>query len=299
MMTNSLLKSFAMTHLPQLEQEMTQFIDAQATEVNLLKSMSYSLAAGGKKLRPLLLLATLDFFNQPIERGAYQVAGALEMIHTYSLIHDDLPAMDNDDLRRGKPTNHIVFGEGMAILAGDGLLTEAFHLVAEASLEASLKVVLLQRLALGAGTRGMIGGQVADIEGETQQLDLASLQSVHRRKTGALIQFAVEAGLLISEQNQEVSQQMMVYAENFGIAFQIKDDLLDVIGDEAVIGKKTGMDEALGKSTYTSLLGVEGAQKALSDHYQLALSALQAVKEIRQLPQETSLLEELIQTLML
>lgn len=297
MMGDSLL-SFGKIHIPKLDREIDQFIKSQATEAHLLDSMSYSLAAGGKKLRPLLLLGTIAFFNGQITRGAYQVAGALEMIHTYSLIHDDLPAMDNDELRRGKPTNHIVYGEGLAILAGDGLLTEAFHLVAEAELAAELKVSLLQRLARYAGTQGMIGGQVADIEGESQQLDLPALQSVHRRKTGALIKFAVEAGLLISHQEQQISDQMQIYAENFGIAFQIKDDLLDVIGDETVIGKKTGMDQALNKSTYTSLLGVEGAKVALEDHCQLAMSALEKVKLELKITQETSLLAELIQTLM-
>lgn len=296
-MVASLLVSFADTHLPRLELEINQFITKQATEESLLKSMTYSLAAGGKKLRPLLLLATIDFFSGQLTRGAYQVAGALEMIHTYSLIHDDLPAMDDDELRRGQPTNHIVFGEGLAILAGDGLLTEAFHLVAEAELKPELKVGLLQRLAQGSGTQGMIGGQVADIEGESQQLDLTSLQSVHRRKTGALIKFAVEAGLLISGQEEKIVDLLLVYADNFGIAFQIKDDLLDVIGDEAVIGKKTGMDQALNKSTYTSLLGVEGAKQALEEHAQLALSALEEVKLEMNITGKTSLLEELIQTL--
>lgn len=298
MMVDSLLTTFANKHLPKLDQEINQFIKEHATEDSLLASMNYSLAAGGKKLRPLLLLATIDFFNGQITKGAYQVAGALEMIHTYSLIHDDLPAMDDDELRRGKPTNHIVFGEGLAILAGDGLLTEAFHLVAEAELAADLKVALLQRLAVGAGTQGMIGGQVADIEGESRQLDLACLQSVHRRKTGALIKFAVEAGLMLSGQEQQLVELMLIYADNFGIAFQIKDDLLDVIGDEAVIGKKTGMDQVLNKSTYTSLLGIEGAEKALEEHCQLALSILAEVKSKLRIDQKTSLLEELIQTLM-
>lgn len=298
-MADSLLTRFSADHLPRLAEEMTYFIQLQASEESLYESMAYSLAAGGKKLRPLLLLATIDFFNCQITRGAYQVAGALEMIHTYSLIHDDLPAMDNDDLRRGKPTNHIVFGEGLAILAGDGLLTEAFHLLAQADLDATLKVALLEGLAKGAGTQGMIGGQVADIEGESQQLDLASLQSVHRRKTGALIQFAVEAGLLLSGQEQKISELMMSYAENFGIAFQIKDDLLDVIGDEAALGKRTGMDQVMNKSTYTSLLGVEGAKKALAEHYGLALSALNEVKREFKMSNEQSILEELIQTLII
>lgn len=292
------LKRFSSTHLSSIDEVMLRTIQELASEESLLESMRYSVIAGGKRVRPLLFLATLAFFDQTIEKGHYQVAASLEMIHTYSLIHDDLPAMDNDELRRGKPTNHIVFGEGLAILAGDALLNEALYLVSDSELDDQAKVWLMKQLTLAAGSAGMIGGQVADIEGEKRLLCLEDLQSVHRRKTGALIKFAVEAGSYLAGADEKIVIEMGRYAEHFGIAFQIKDDLLDVLGDEALIGKKTGMDAALNKSTYTSLLGVSGAQSALKDHYTQAIVALDEVKKIMGKPMETSLLEQLIETLM-
>ncbi|WEG73846.1 polyprenyl synthetase family protein [Vagococcus intermedius] len=292
------LKSFSSHHLPLINEEMLETIQVLASEDSLRESMRYSVIAGGKRLRPLLLLATLAFFDHKIEKGHYQLAAALEMIHTYSLIHDDLPAMDNDDLRRGQPTNHIVFGEGLAILAGDALLNEALYLVSDSELDNESKVWLMKQLTLAAGSAGMIGGQVADIEGEERPLSLDELQSVHRRKTGALIKFAVEAGSYLAKVDEHIFIEMGLFAENFGIAFQIKDDLLDVLGDEALIGKKTGMDATLNKSTYTSLLGVKGAQTALQEHYTKAIAALDEVKKIIGKPMEVSLLEQLIETLM-
>lgn len=268
------LADFQTINLPIVEKTMVDFLTKKTTEASLLDAMTYSIDAGGKRLRPLLLLATLDFFESEITEGAYQVAAALEMIHTYSLIHDDLPAMDNDDLRRGKPTNHKVFGEAYGILAGDGLLTEAFHLVAESQINDSQKVQLLKMLAAAAGAQGMVAGQIADIEGEKTVLNLAELQAVHRRKTGALIEFAVVAGAVLANQSEAVCQKMQKFAQHFGIAFQIKDDLLDVVGDEQTIGKRTGMDQQLNKSTYPSLLGVEGAKTALNEECQLATQAL-------------------------
>ena len=268
------LRLFRQEHLPAVESAMLTFLTEETTEGALLEAMAYSIHAGGKRLRPLLLLATLAYFGQEIQTGDYQVAAALEMVHTYSLIHDDLPAMDNDDLRRGKPTNHKVFGEAQAILAGDGLLTEAFHLLGESQITDRQKLRLLPLLAKAAGSYGMVAGQVADIQGEQQQLTLEELQSVHSRKTGALIEFAVVAGTILADQSDAVCQQMAEFAQHFGIAFQIKDDLLDVLGDEQVIGKRTGMDQQLNKSTYPSLLGNAGAQKALDEQCQAARSSL-------------------------
>lgn len=292
------LQLFQREQLPKIKKEIQDFLRATTTEDRLLESMLYSLEAGGKHVRPLLLLATLDFFQEPLQQGHYQVAGALEMIHTYSLIHDDLPAMDNDDLRRGKPTNHVVFGEGQAILAGDGLLTEAFHLISNSPLSAEDKVWLMRELAKGAGTSGMIAGQVADIEGEQKELTLAELQRVHSRKTGALIEYAVISGTYLTKQSVEIAEAMKAYGRHFGMAFQIKDDLLDVIGDENLIGKKTGMDAVRHKSTYTSLLGLEGAQAALSSHYQQGMAAIAQVKTIKGRQGEETLLEALLGTLM-
>lgn len=291
------LKEFSNQHLAQLEETMFSFLMASTNEENLRQSMHYSLAAGGKRLRPLLVLATLEFANIPIGRGHYQVAGALEMLHTYSLIHDDLPAMDNDVLRRGLPTNHIKFGEALAILAGDGLLTGAFQLVSQADLPSEIRLKLVEMLALGAGNTGMIAGQVADMEAEGQRIDLDSLASIHQRKTGALIEFAVKAGSLMGGVPAEVADALNDYARHFGIAFQIKDDLLDVLGDEAVMGKKTGMDVANDKSTYTSLLGVEGAQVALENELSLAEAALKRAATILNKELQAPLLSQLLDTL--
>ncbi|MGX7031615.1 polyprenyl synthetase family protein [Vagococcus zengguangii] len=290
------LALFSAQHLPQVEEHMFSFVKHYADEATLQTAMSYSLEAGGKRIRPLLVLATLDLLQVPITAAHYQVAGALEMIHTYSLIHDDLPAMDNDDLRRGKPTNHKVFGEGMAILAGDALLTESFHMVAQVALPAEVKVVILEQLALQSGSAGMIGGQVGDIEAENQQINLEHLASIHRRKTGALIKFAIDSAAIMAQANQAVSQHLHHYAEQFGIAFQIKDDILDVIGDEAVIGKKVGSDETLNKSTYTSLLGLDDAAKKLSEHIESGLASLEAITVLMPAA-DTSLLVELINKL--
>ncbi|MGX6961840.1 polyprenyl synthetase family protein [Vagococcus xieshaowenii] len=288
--------NFSVNHLPKVEEMMLGFVRKYAEEATLAQAMTYSLEAGGKRIRPMLLLATLDMLKQPIEDAHYQVAGALEMIHTYSLIHDDLPAMDNDDLRRGKPTNHKVYGEGMAILAGDGLLTEAFHLVTQANIEPDVKVAIMQELALHAGSAGMIGGQVGDIEAENQEITLDHLASIHRRKTGALIMFAVNSAALLAQADEATRRHLSHYAEQFGIAFQIKDDILDVIGDEAVIGKKVGSDEALNKSTYTSILGMEAAKEKLNEHIHDALASLEAIK-VNQPEVDTALLVELINKL--
>ncbi|MGX6978508.1 polyprenyl synthetase family protein [Vagococcus elongatus] len=292
-MSNQSLADFSSAHLPKVNQVMRDFLQKVTTEQSLWEAMDYSVSAGGKRIRPLLFLATLDFLGVELKKEHYEVAAALEMVHTYSLIHDDLPAMDNDDLRRGKPTNHKVFGEGMAILAGDGLLTEAFHLVASVDLTSDLRVMLLEKLASAAGTNGMIAGQTADIEGENRQLDLKQLQKTHQRKTGALILFAVQAACKLAQAEQEIEDLMTVYGENYGIAFQIKDDILDVVGDEQELGKKTGSDESLNKSTYTSLLGIEGAQKKLEHHIDQAVSSLHDVQD-KISKKDVSLLEKLI-----
>lgn len=292
-MSKKSLTDFSSAHLPEVDQVMKNFLQAVTTEQTLWEAMDYSVSAGGKRIRPLLLLAALDFFSVEIKKAHYEVAAALEMIHTYSLIHDDLPGMDNDDLRRGKPTNHKIFGEGIAILAGDGLLTEAFDLIASTDLDSSMRVLLLKSLASAAGTGGMIAGQTADIEGENKELSLEQLQHIHRRKTGALILFAVEAACKLAKVEKEIEDLMIDFGENYGIAFQIKDDILDVVGDEQELGKTTGSDESLNKSTYTSLLGVEEAQKKLEYHINRAISSLHDVQDkIGQ--KEITLLEKLI-----
>lgn len=276
---------------------MYDFLEKTSQSEILFDSMVYSLDAGGKRFRPLLLLATVDFFGQTLENSHYEIAAALEMIHTYSLIHDDLPAMDDDDLRRGKPTNHKVYGEGLAILAGDALLTESFHLVAEMEVESSLKVELIRLLAKASGSTGMIAGQVEDVLGEGKKINFRELQKMHQKKTGMLIQFAVEAGVLMSTQSFEMKKWLLEYAQNVGIAFQIRDDLLDVLGDEAAIGKKVGADEAHNKNTYVSLLGIEGATKAFENHCDLATESLQKAKGLLNKSEEVTLLEIIIEEL--
>ncbi|MEQ7218810.1 polyprenyl synthetase family protein [Vagococcus fluvialis] len=290
-------KEFSKQNIPVINQKMYDFLEKTSQSEILFDSMVYSLDAGGKRFRPLLLLATVDFFGQTLENSHYEIAAALEMIHTYSLIHDDLPAMDDDDLRRGKPTNHKVYGEGLAILAGDALLTESFHLVAEMEVESSLKVELIRLLAKASGSTGMIAGQVEDVLGEGKKINFRELQKMHQKKTGMLIQFAVEAGILMSTQSFEMKKWLLEYAQNVGIAFQIRDDLLDVLGDEAAIGKKVGADEAHNKNTYVSLLGIEGATKAFENHCDLATESLQKAKGLLNKSEEVTLLEIIIEEL--
>ncbi|MGX7198917.1 polyprenyl synthetase family protein [Enterococcus nangangensis] len=243
----------------------------------LAEAMSYSVAAGGKRLRPRLLLATVAAFQKPLTTGVYQVAAALEMVHTYSLIHDDLPAMDNDDLRRGKPTNHQVFGEALGILAGDGLLTGAFELLGKSQNEPTLVVALVSLLAQKAGNPGMVAGQVLDIAGESRTLSLTELQQVHRLKTGALLEFSFMAGGLLAGASEASCRMLEKVGAHFGLAFQIRDDLLDVLGDVATLGKNTQMDATLNKSTYPRLLGVEGAKAALLKEVAAAEELLQTL----------------------
>lgn len=290
-------KEFSKQNIPVINQKMYDFLEKTSQSEILFDSMVYSLDAGGKRFRPLLLLATVDFFGQTLENSHYEIAAALEMIHTYSLIHDDLPAMDDDDLRRGKPTNHKVYGEGLAILAGDALLTESFHLVAEMEVESALKVELIRLLAKASGSTGMIAGQVEDVLGEGKKINFRDLQKMHQKKTGMLIQFAVEAGVLMSTQSFEMKKWLLEYAQNIGIAFQIRDDLLDVLGDEATIGKKVGADEAHNKNTYVSLLGIEGATKAFENHCDLATESLQKAKDLLNKSEEVTLLEIIIEEL--
>lgn len=244
----------------------------------LEEAMHYSLEAGGKRLRPLLLLAVLQAFGKPVEKGL-PAAAALEMIHTYSLIHDDLPAMDDDDLRRGKPTNHIAFSESTAILAGDGLLTQAFSVVADTDAPAETTLQLVRLLSECSGYIGMVGGQQADINGEKKDLSIEELESIHLRKTGALIQFAFVGGALLAEQPTSVTQILQKCADQLGVAYQIRDDILDVIGDEEELGKATGADEKLGKSTYPALLGLEEAKTKLIEELDEVKELLRSITE--------------------
>ncbi|MFC6463825.1 polyprenyl synthetase family protein [Marinilactibacillus sp. GCM10026970] len=242
------------------------------------QAMKYSLEAGGKRLRPLLMLAVISAFGKDLKDG-YPVAAALEYIHTYSLIHDDLPAMDNDDMRRGKPTSHIKFSESTAVLAGDALLTYAFEVIVSGDIEPEKQVKLIKELAYCSGYEGMIGGQQADIDGEHAALSLNELEAVHARKTGELIRFAMFAGGVIANCDPETVTLLEEIARKIGIAYQIRDDILDVIGDAEELGKATGADSKLGKSTYPALLGLEQAKERLQTELNTAKARVTQIKE--------------------
>ena len=242
----------------------------------LREAMAYSLEAGGKRLRPLLLFATLQAFGKEKNLGV-GAACALEMIHTYSLVHDDLPCMDDDDLRRGKPTNHKVFGEAMAVLAGDGLLTYAFQVIMayeQKEISAEKKVRLVLELAKAAGPEGMVGGQVADMEAEGKQLTIDELEYIHKHKTGKLLEFAVLAGSILSDATEEQEEKLLAFAKYIGLAFQIRDDILDVEGTEEEIGKPIGSDVSNEKSTYTTLFTVDRAKDILEETIAKAKDAI-------------------------
>ena len=242
-------------------------------------AMRYSLFSGGKRIRPILALASGEAVGAPVAR-IMPFACALEMIHSYSLVHDDLPAMDDDDLRRGKPTNHVVFGEAMAILAGDGLLTEAFRVMAEGALRrgqnpaAALRAV--QEIAAGAGAMGMVGGQVADLEAEHKKPTRTLVDYIHTRKTAALLRAAVRAGALVGGASPQQFARLDQYGTAIGLAFQVADDILDVEGETAKTGKRAGRDAELQKVTYPAAVGMAKAKARARELLDEALTALQS-----------------------
>lgn len=229
----------------------------------IFDSMNYSLKAGGKRLRPILTLEACKLVGGN-EKDAYPFAVAIEMIHTYSLIHDDLPALDNDDLRRGRKTNHKVYGEAMAILAGDGLLNYAYEIMLRESLskgESEKYLKAINEIAKASGIYGMIGGQVVDIESEGKSIDMEKLDFIHMNKTAAIIIGCMRAGAIIGGASEEELENVTKYAKNIGLSFQIVDDILDIVGDEAKLGKKVGSDIDNEKSTYPSLIGLEKSKE--------------------------------------
>ena len=248
----------------------------QSLDENLMRAMEYSLMAGGKRLRPILLMAAADSVGKSGEKFI-TVAAALEMIHTYSLIHDDLPAMDNDDYRRGKLTNHKVFGEAMAILAGDALLTLAFEVVLrQKDVPPDILLTVLREISIAAGSAGMVGGQAIDLHSEGVQIDLTTLRLMHLGKTGALFKAAIRSGAILADATAEQLENLTRYAENFGLAFQITDDILDVAGDAKILGKPTGSDAKNHKSTYVSLTSLDEAKKLAQMAVDEALDALKS-----------------------
>jgi geranylgeranyl diphosphate synthase type II len=239
----------------------------------LSQSMAYSLLAGGKRLRPILALAGCEAVGGQAA-DALPLACALEMIHTYSLVHDDLPPMDNDDFRRGKPTNHKAFGEGVAILAGDALLTEAFVVAARSAAPPAVLLRVLTEMAAAVGAAGMVAGQVLDIEATGKPVDLAALRRLHGKKTGALLAISVCAGALIGGADEDLVARLRLYADALGLAFQIIDDVLDVTADLQTLGKDPGSDRAAGKTTYVDLLGIDGARRHARDVMSVGIAEL-------------------------
>lgn len=265
--------------------------DNYAQNNRLVDALSYSLLSGGKRIRPLLSYATAEALGIDASLADY-VAASVEMIHAYSLIHDDLPAMDDDALRRGKPTCHIKYGDATAILAGDALQAMAFELLCQIDAEPSVTIKLIQMLSFSCGALGMAGGQALDLESESMDLDKKSMDIIHQLKTGALISAAVEMmGLLDTESQQDQLLALQDYSYNFGMAFQIIDDVLDVIGDEAQIGKPVGSDESNHKSTYPAIMGLNASKKAAMDH------AHASIEQLQYLPGDTRYLQYLAEYL--
>lgn len=271
------------------------YLDKQLPEVtvppsSLHESMRYSLFAGGKRLRPVLVMAAAEAIGGEAER-VLPMAAAFELIHTYSLIHDDLPAMDNDDYRRGKLTNHKVYGEAVAILAGDGLLTLAFQIALKNHLDLGIDsqavLVAVEEMAQAAGSTGMIGGQVVDMESEEKQIPPEIMEYIHTHKTGALFRASVRCGAILAGASEAQMTALTLYAEKLGLGFQIVDDILDIVGDEVKLGKRVGSDVANNKATYPTLYGLETskimAQTAIDDAVAALAEFGQSAELLRQI----------------
>ena len=250
------------------------FYQSKEVSADLTETILYSVEAGGKRIRPLLLLELLEGFGLELTPAHFQVAAALEMIHTGSLIHDDLPAMDNDDYRRGRLTSHKKFGEDMAILAGDSLFLDPYGLVAMAELPSQVKVDLIAELSLAAGSFGMVAGQVLDMQGEGRKLTMDQLQSIHANKTGKLLAYPFVAAGIIAQTGQSVLGKLRQAGELLGLAFQVRDDILDVTASFEQIGKTPQKDLAAEKSTYPALLGLDGARDFFDETLEQAKSLL-------------------------
>ena len=252
------------------------FCNISAPQQKLFDAMRYSLLAGGKRLRPLLVLEFCRLCGGDVNK-AMPFAAAVEMIHTYSLIHDDLPCMDDDDLRRGNPTNHKVYGEAVAVLAGDALLTAAFSYIAKADFSALCRIQAVDVLANCAGELGMVGGQILDIESESRQCTAQEVMDIQSRKTGALIRAACQLGVIAADGTQEQMAAAEQFAEHLGLAFQIRDDMLDVIGSAQELGKAVGTDSV--KNTFVQLYGIEKCDRMVTEHTQTAINALKVFSD--------------------
>lgn len=259
-----------------IEAALEGLLPSESTQPQTIhRAMRYSVFAGGKRIRPILCLESARIFTEALD-GAIQAGCALEFIHTYSLIHDDLPALDNDDLRRGKPTNHKVFGEAMAILAGDGLLTLAFHTLANAPVEPARRVRLIAEIGAAAGTvGGMVGGQVADVEAGGKPVDVGTLEYIHRSKTAALIRGSIVAGAIAGGAADSDVESLRKFGDLIGWAFQVVDDILDVEGSSAALGKTAGKDQEQQKATYPALYGLEKSRAIAAELESRALREIE------------------------
>lgn len=255
------------------------FVEKGTYNKVLYDSMSYSLNIGGKRIRPILMMMAYDMYKGNSE-DILPMASAIEMIHTYSLIHDDLPSMDNDELRRGKPTNHTVFGEAIAILAGDGLLNEAMNVMIDYSISHGKEALMaLKIISNAAGGDGMIGGQIVDISSEGRDISVEELNYMHRKKTGALIKAAILSGAVLANAPKNDIEILGEFGEKLGLAFQIKDDILDVIGDEKKLGKRTHMDKEADKNNYISFYGLEKCEEMCKQLTEECLTLLKNLSE--------------------
>ena len=260
----------------EIEAYLDGFFQLERPQKKLFEAMRYSLLAGGKRIRPILVLEFCRICGGDPKK-ALPFAAAIEMVHTYSLIHDDLPCMDNDDYRRGRLTNHKVYGEAQAVLAGDALLTAAFRTASMADAAPETIVSVIQVLSACAGELGMVGGQILDIDGENKELTAEQVHTIHHLKTGALISAACRMGAIAGGATKEEIEAARVYAEAIGLAFQIRDDMLDVLGDSKKLGKKTHMDE--NKNTFVTLFGLERCKELIEEENQKALKALETFED--------------------
>lgn len=263
-----------------INEYLAHHLSAEAAEPHLQRSMTYSVSAGGKRLRPALTLAIADAFRVPLSAEVLKAACAVELLHTYSLIHDDLPVMDNDDLRRGLPTNHRRFGAGMATLAGDGLLTLAFQWLSTCGLDNEVCLKLVQELSQAAGPMGMVAGQAMDIENTGHRLTYNQLRQLHAAKTGALIQYSVVAGGIIAQAEAGQLQRLADFGSAYGLAFQIYDDLMDEISTSEKMGKAVHKDQEEEKNTYPGLFGLAGTKEHLAQVLEQARKISQQMKAV-------------------
>ncbi|MDT8443086.1 MAG: polyprenyl synthetase family protein [Desulfuromonadales bacterium] len=272
------LRDYLQNRSALVDQALDHWLPAKSVlPFSLHQSMRYSIFAGGKRLRPILMIAASEAVGGTAQQVMH-AACAMEMIHTYSLVHDDLPAMDDDDFRRGRPTNHKAYDEATAILAGDALLTEAFRLLADAEANrfippaTALKVIEL--VARYSGSQGMVGGQIVDMESEGKEIDFPTLEYIHTHKTGGLILASVQAGAMLGGGNEEQLAALTRFGGAAGLAFQITDDILDIVGDQTKLGKDVGTDQSRGKATYPALLGLAEARQRADELCDIALEAL-------------------------